>query len=77
MKIKILSLFAVSIMLLFTSCKKDTASKPQISFTNNVAEGTANANGEYIMTGHISSRVSLAKVTLTKQGQADAIIVDE
>ncbi len=77
MKIKILSLFVFSIMLLFTSCKKDAASKPQISFTNNVAEGTANANGEYTMTGHISSQVSLAKVTLTKQGQADAIIVDE
>ena len=29
------------------------------------------------MTGHISSQVSLAKVTLTKQGQADALMVDE
>lgn len=77
MKIKILSLLAVSVMLLFTSCKKDTASKPQISFTNNVAEGIANGNGEYTLTGHISSQVSLAKVILTKQGQADPIIVDE
>jgi len=77
MKIKFLLLLAVSSMILFTSCKKDNASKPEIAFTNNVSEGTANANGEFTLTGHISSQVSLAKVTLTKLGQADAFMVDE
>jgi len=77
MKTKILLLFAMSIVSFFTSCKKDSASKPQITFANNIAQGTANANGEYTLTGHISSAVSLDKVTLTKQGQVDAFLIDE
>jgi len=76
MKTKILLLVAISVVSLFTSCKKD-ASKPQITFTNNVAQGTADVNGEYTLTGHISSAVSLDKVTLTKQGQVDAFLIDE
>ncbi len=77
MKTKILLLFAMSIASFFTSCKKDSASKPQITFANNIAEGTADANGEYTLTGHISSAVRLAKVTLTKQGQVEAFLIDE
>ena len=77
MKTKVLLLASISMMSFFVSCKKDSASKFQISFTNNVAEGTADVNGEYTLTGHISSAVSLAKVTLTKQGQADPFLIDE
>ncbi len=75
MKTKILLILAISVVSLFTSCKKD-ASKPQITFTNNVAQGTADVNGEYTLTGHISSAISLDKVTLTKQGQADPCLID-
>jgi len=77
MKTKILLLFTISILSFFISCKKDSASKPQITFANNIAEGTANASGEYTLTGHISSAVSLDRVTLTKQGQADAFLIDQ
>ena len=63
-------------MILFVSCKKDTV-KPQVTFTGNVLEGTANASGEYTITGHISSTVSLDKVTLTKEGQATHFLIDE
>lgn len=78
MKTKMFFFFAALAMsLLFFSCKKENAPKPQISFANNATEGIANANGEYTLTGHISSQVSLAKVTLTKQGQATPFLTDE
>ncbi len=77
MKTKLVLFFAVSTFLFFSSCKKDSTSKPQISFANNVAEGTANSNGEYTLIGHISSQVSLAKVTLTIQGQSNVFMTDE
>ena len=77
MKTKVLLLASISIMAFFASCKKDSASKIQIGFTNNIAQGTANANGEYTLTGHISSTVRLDKVTLTNQGQADPFLIDE
>jgi len=76
MKTKFLLLFAVAVISFFVSCKKDS-SKPQINFANNTAQGNADANGEYTLTGHISSAVRLEKVTLTKQGQADPFLVDE
>ena len=76
MKTKLFLLFAVISFTFFASCKKET-SKPQITFANNVTEGTADANGEYILTGHISSAVNLDKVTLTKQGQAEPFLIDE
>ena len=77
MKTKRVLFFALSAFLIITSCKKDSISKPQINFANNVAEGTANANGEYTLAGHISTQVPLAKVTLTKQGQAAPFLTDE
>ena len=77
MKTKILLLFAIFIVSFFTSCKKNSASTPQITFTNNIAQGTADANGEYTLTGHISSAVRLDKVTLTEQGQAEPFLIDE
>lgn len=63
-------------MLLFTSCSKDTAA-PKLNFTNNVAEGQANNQGEFTITGHISSTARLDKVTLTKSGETTAFFVDE
>ena len=77
MKIRTLALLAISSMILFSSCKKETDSKPQVTFVNNVAEGTANANGEFTLTGHISSGVRLDKVTLTKAGQQTVFMTDE
>jgi hypothetical protein len=77
MKTKIVSTLLVSILLAFTSCKKEDVSKPHNTFTNNSTEGTADANGEFTLSGHISSEVSLAKVTLTSQGQTQPFFVDE
>ena len=65
----------VSAILLMTSCSKNT--EPKLNFTNNVAEGTANNQGEYTITGHISSEVRLDKVYLTKQGETVPFYVDE
>ena len=76
MKTRILLLFAVPAFLFFASCKKDNVSKPQLEFTSGVAEGTADGNGEYTLTGHITSAVSLEKVTLTKQGDAEPFFID-
>lgn len=76
MKTKLLLLFSVVIFLFATSCKKESTSAPQVSFTNNVTQGTANANGDYTLTGHISSQVSLSQVVLTKQGQTSAFMTD-
>lgn len=78
MKLKrLLALSLFSLALETFSCKKDTASKPQLTFTNTSAQGTANASGEFTLTGHIASTVSLAKVTLTKQGQSTPFLSDE
>lgn len=76
-KFKVLFLFAASAIIFITSCKKENGSKFEISFTNNIAEGTADINGEFTLTGHISSRVSLDKVILTKQGQGDPFLIDD
>ena len=73
MKTKSVLLMALSAMLFFVSCKKD--SNPQLTFT--VTEGNANASGEYNITGHISSAVRLDKVILTKEGQATPFFIDE
>ena len=75
MKTKSFLLMALTAMLFFVSCKKDT--EPQLTFANNIAEGTANASGEYTITGHISSAVRLDKVVLTKEGQTTPFFVDE
>ena len=69
--IALLSFLAFS----FIACKKDAA-RPQITFTNNIASGTANANGEYTITGHISSPVRIDSVTLTKGGQSAPFLID-
>ena len=38
---------------------------------------TAAANGEYTMTGHISSSAKLLKVILTKEGQTAPFLTDD
>ena len=76
MKTKSLLLMAFTAMFFFVSCKKDVTN-PQLTFSNNATEGTANASGEYTITGHISSGVRLEKVLLTKEGQSTAFLIDE
>ncbi len=76
MKTKSLLIAAITALLFFVSCKKDSPA-PQLSFSNNVTEGTANANGEYTIAGHISSAVRLDKVVLTKEGQSAPFLTDE
>lgn len=76
MKTKALLLFAIPAILFFVSCKKDNDSKPKIEFTDHLAEGTADGNGEFTLTGHISSAVSLEKVTLTLQGYEQPFLID-
>lgn len=66
-------LMALTAILFFVSCKKDT---PQLNFSNNLTEGTA-TNGEYTITGHITSAARLLKVTLTIEGQTTPFLVDE
>jgi len=58
-----------------SSCSKDD--KPQMTFTNNVAEGTADNSGDFLITGHISSSVRLDNVYLTRQGETTPFYVDE
>ena len=77
MKAKFLLFFAITSVLFFSSCKKDSPAKPQVSFTGNVAEGTADGNGEFTLTGHISSASSLSKVTLRIKGYEQPFFVDE
>src|SRR5437868_11736766 len=77
MKIKIALIISAALMLLCTSCKKDNTSIIQVNFTNNTAEGVADANGEFNLTGHIFSAVPLSRVTLTKQAESDVFMTDE
>jgi len=74
MKNKSALLMALTAILFFVSCKKES-SIPQLTFT--ATEGKANASGEYTITGHISSAVRIDKVILTKEGQATPFIIDE
>ena len=76
MKTKSFFLMALTAMFFLVSCKKEVTN-PQLTFTNNIVEGTANASGEYTITGHISSAVQLTKVVLTKEGQSTPFLVDE
>ena len=76
MKSKLLALAAIMAIFFFTSCKKEH-SEAQLTFTNNIAEGTADASGEYTITGHISSTVRLDRVTLTKEWSTKPFLVDD
>lgn len=76
MKTNFFLLMGLTALLFFVACKKDSPTA-QVTFTNNSAEGIANANGEYTLTGHISSAARLDKVVLYKEGQTTAFLVDE
>ena len=76
MKMKSFLVMALTAAFFFVSCKKE-GTNPQLTFTNNIVEGTANAGGEYTITGHISSAVRIDKVVLTKEGQTTPFLVDE
>ena len=76
-KLRILFFLAACALVFFVSCKKENGSRFQITFTNNLTEAFADSNGEYTLTGHISSRVPLEQVTLTKQGEAWAFLIDD
>ena len=76
MKIKSFLSIALIGMFFLISCKKDRTSGIQFNFTNNLASGTADANGDYTITGHITSSVRLDSVTLTKQGQSSPFLID-
>ena len=76
MKTKTLTLLSLFALLFFASCSKNN-SNPKFAFTNNVTEGQADASGEYIITGTLTSEVNLDKVTLTKEGQSSPFLTDD
>ncbi len=62
--------------LFLNSCSKDDdAALPTITFTE--AEGVANSQGEYTLTGHIHSDIRLSKVVITKQGSTTPFLTDD
>jgi hypothetical protein len=77
MKTKIVIVFSTVLLTLLTGCKRDNISAFQVDFNATAAAGVANANGEYTLTGHIFSGVSLAHVTLTREGDSEALMTDE
>ncbi|HEY0040827.1 MAG TPA: hypothetical protein VGB71_09200 [Flavisolibacter sp.] len=76
MKTRTFLLLSLASMLFFVSCSKDKQA-PAFTFTNTVMEGQANANGEYTISGTLTSEVNLSKVTLTKEGQNNPFLVDD
>ncbi len=62
-------------MCFLISCKKDSKSNIQFNFTNNMTSGSA-VDGNYTITGHITSAIRLDSVTLTKQGQSSPALID-
>lgn len=77
MKTKIVIVYSAILFMLLTGCKRDNISVFQVDFTGNSVEGVANANGEFTLTGHIFSGVSLSHVTLTRQGESEVFMLDE
>src|SRR5438477_12104756 len=76
MKTQSLALMALTATFFLISCKKEH-SQAQLNFTNNTAEGIANASGDYILTCHISSAVRLDRVTLAKEWSTKPFLVDD
>ena len=75
MKTNSFILLFLATMFFFSSCKKTTT--PTLTIATTTVDGTASANGEYTMTGHISSSSSLTKVILTKEGQNTPFLTDD
>ena len=76
MKLKSFLLISLTGICFLISCKKDNKSDIQFNFTDNISTGTADANGNYTITGHITSSVRLDSVTLTKLGQSSPTLTD-
>lgn len=68
----------LSILLFATSCKKQDhpTSVPTITYSTTILEGRSNNQGEFEIEGHVSSATRLEKITLTKEGQSVAFMVD-
>ena len=75
MKTKSFVLLFLASMFFFISCKKETA--PILTIATTTVDGTAATNGEYTMTGHITSSARLAMVVLTKEGQNTPFLTDD
>ncbi len=76
MKLKSFLLISLTSICVLISCKKDSKSDIQFNFTDNISIGTADVNGNYTITGHITSAIRLDSVTLTKQGQSSPALTD-
>ena len=70
-RIFMIAVFGLSVL----SCSKDSP-KPVPSITFTQVEGKA-VNGQYTITGTITSSVSLLKVILTKEGDTTPFITDD
>jgi hypothetical protein len=70
-------LFLLTIILA-ASCKKESnpTSTPTITYNTTILEGKSNTQGEFEIEGHVSSATRLEKITLTKEGQSVAFMVD-
>lgn len=69
-------LIGLTIICFLISCKKNNTAGIQLAFTNNSSSGTAASNGDYTITGHITSSIKLDSVTLTRQGQSNPFLID-
>jgi hypothetical protein len=76
MKTRTFLLLSLANILFFAACSKDKQA-PAFTFTNNSTEGQANANGEYTISGTLTSEINLNEVTLTKEGQNNPFLVDD
>ena len=70
-------LLLLATFFFFSSCKKSTTVAPTLTIATTTVDGTASANGEYMMTGHITSSAKLLKVILTKEGQTTPFLTDD
>jgi len=77
MKTKIVSLFCAALLILPAGCKRDNISVFDVRFTANYVSGVVNEKGEYTLTGHIFSGVSLSHVSLTWEGDSEPFMTDE
>ena len=75
MKSRSFILLSFAFMFFFNSCKKDTA--PNLTITTTTVDGTDNSNGEFTLTGHITSSARIAKVIITKEGQNEPFLTDD
>lgn len=71
----ITAVFVLVSGLFFTSCSKDDAANPTITF--NQTEGKANSAGEYTVSGRILSETALSKVVITKEGSNTPFLTDD